>query len=137
MAIQLGKQRAKVGKMYIDIDTKNGNKDFINVQAYFDGGDKPLYKRVYITAKSIEIAHAQLKKLGFDSLEQSTAEINDNPSICEGNEFDAIVVQNGQYQNYEIDIERPKKTKQHCESLDALLKRAEPHDEEPESDIPF
>lgn len=140
MPIQIGKQIGKVGKMYIECDTKDPEnpKWYVQVYAFFEGGEKPIGNRIYITAKSRNIAHAKLKKLGFDDKAQSTQEIDDDPAICEGNEFEAVVTENGKYMNFDIVVEREKKSKQQIESLDALLRRAEPTDEKPpENDIPF
>ena len=130
----LGKQTAKVGKMYIDTDS-NG-KWFVNVQAYFEGDEKPLYSRVYITEKSANIAHAKLKKVGFDTKARSSSEINDNESICQGNEFLANVFENGKYLNFDIVIEREKKSKEQLNSLDALMKKAAPEGEDGQ-ELPF
>lgn len=132
----LGKQTAKVGKMYVEVDPKG--QFYVNVQAFFEDEEKPLYHRVYVTAKSANIAHAKLKKLGFDTKARASSEIDENPDVCEGNEFEANVFENGKYLNYDIVIEREKKSKQQLESLDSLMKRAEPTDEAPPADdIPF
>ena len=137
----LGKQTAKVGKMYVEMDDKG--QFYVNVQAYFEGEEKPLYHRVYVTAKSANIAHAKLKKLGFDTKANKSSEIDDNPGICEGNEVEVVVTKNGEYLNFDIVVEREKKTRAQLSSLDALLKREEPvgqtpdKDEADPSDLPF
>ncbi len=134
---QTGQQMAKVLNNYLKMDDKN--QLFVNLKLSFPD-ESNLWTRIYITEKSAKIARVALKKVGFDLDKNKLSDIDENDTLLSGREVLVDVVENGQYLNAKIVVERdrvPKNKLTAGQKLIGMAKKDDPDDGPPAEDIPF